>query len=60
MKKIQNRKIKTHQGQMTCEVKNTMVNSKALSNPPTPQEIHLRVAQTFYKNQFSSEKNILM
>ena len=39
MKRIQKRKIQTHQAQMTYDVEQTMVKSKALSNPPNPLQI---------------------
>ena len=39
---------------MTCDVKHTMVKSKALSNPPNPLQI--LGSSTGFKNQFSSEK----
>ena len=38
-KRIQNRKIKTHQAQMTYDVEHTMVKSKALSNTPNTLQI---------------------
>ena len=53
MKRIQNRKIKTHHAQMTCDVEHTMVKSKALSNPRNPLQI---LGSSAGKNQFSSEK----
>ena len=54
MKRIQNRKIKTHQAQMTYDVEHTMVKSKALSNTQTHYK-YLGVAQAF-KNRLSSKK----
>ena len=54
MKRIQTRKIKTHQAQMTCDVEHTMVKYKALSNPSNPLQI--LGSRAGFKNQFSSEK----
>ena len=54
MKRIQKGKIKTHQGQMTCDVEHMMVKSKALSNPPNPLQI--LGSSAGFKNQVSSEK----
>ena len=56
MKRIQNRKIKTYQAQMTCDVEHTMVKSTALSNPPNPLQILGSSAGLKRKIQFSSEK----
>ena len=54
MKRIQKRKIKTHQAQMTCDVEHTMVKYKALPNPSNPLQI--LGSRAGFKNQFSSEK----
>ena len=55
MKRIQKRKIKTHQAPVTCDVENPMVKSKALSNPSNPLQII--GSRAGFKNQFSSEKD---
>ena len=52
MKRIQKRKIKTHQAHMTCDVEHMMVKSKVLSNPPNPLQI--LGSSAGFKNQFSS------
>ena len=54
MKRIQTRKMKTHQAQITCDVEHTMVKYKALSNPSNPLQI--LGSRAGFKNQFSSEK----
>ena len=54
VKRIQNRKIKTHLAQMTYDFEHAMVKSKALSNTQTHYK-YLGVAQAF-KNQLSSDK----
>ena len=58
IKGIQKRKIKTYQAQMTCDVDHAMVKSKALSNPSNP--LQTLGSRAGFKNQFSSEENILV
>ena len=41
---------------MTCDVEQTMVKSKALSNPLKPLQIFESSADLYIKDQFSSEK----